>query len=167
MCRFAAAEHPASSSSKPIRNEKKENYMISTAEANERIRLVKEYFLKGDAGDPTILAMFTDDVELRFPKFGTRTGKEAVGAFVQGLLGAVRSLTHYPEQYTYLASGDVVVAEGWESGILKDGSTWPSKGTSDGKFCNVFRFREKLISHVHVYVDPDFGGNDRERFYWG
>jgi hypothetical protein len=29
--------------------------MISTPEADDRIRLVKEYFLKGDAGDPTIL----------------------------------------------------------------------------------------------------------------
>jgi SnoaL-like domain len=141
--------------------------MITDFETNGRIHLVKEYFRRGDAGDPTIIQMFTDDVELRFPKFGTQSGKAAVGAFVQGLLGEVRSLSHYPKDYTYIASGDIVVAEGWESGILKDGTTWPAKGTSDGKFCNIFRFRGHLISHVHIYVDPDFGGKDHERFFWG
>ena len=141
--------------------------MIPENETNEQIGLVKQYFIKGDAGHPTILEMFTDDVELRFPKFGTRVGKEAVGAFVQGLLGAVHSLTHYPDQYTYVASGDIVVAEGWESGVLKDGTNWPAQRRSDGTFCNVFHFRGNLISQLHVYVDPDFGRNDRGRFYWG
>jgi len=48
-------------------------------ETNELIILVKQYFAKSDAGDPTTIEMFTDDMELRFPKFGTRVGKEAVG----------------------------------------------------------------------------------------
>jgi hypothetical protein len=37
--------------------------MISDTELNERIRLVKDYFIKGDASDATILEMFTDDVK--------------------------------------------------------------------------------------------------------
>jgi hypothetical protein len=44
--------------------------MIPPPEANNRIRLVKEYFLKGDAGGRTIPEIFTDAVELRSPKFG-------------------------------------------------------------------------------------------------
>jgi ketosteroid isomerase-like protein len=141
--------------------------MSSTSEAAGRIALIKEYFRRGDAGDPAILDMFTDDVELRFPKFGQRSGKAAVAAFAQGLLGQLKSLKHYPDDYTYIADGDFVVAEGWETGELKDGSPWPVAGRSDGKFCNVFRFRGRLISHLHIYVDPDFTGDDAARFFWG
>ncbi|PLZ00721.1 nuclear transport factor 2 family protein [Burkholderia sp. WAC0059] len=141
--------------------------MSSSSETEKRIALVKEYFRKGDTGDTTIINMFADDVELYFPKFGTRSGKAAVGAFVQGLLGQVQSLQHYQEEYTYIPFGDYVVVEGWESGVAKDGTPWPVKGRSDGRFCNVFRFRDDLISHLHIYVDPDFAGRDTERFYWG
>lgn len=141
--------------------------MSSSNETEKRIALVKEYFRKGDTGDTTIIEMFADDIELYFPKFGTRSGKAAVGAFVQGLLGQVQSLQHYQEEYTYIPSGDFVVVEGWESGVAKDGTAWPVKGRSDGRFCNVFRFQGDLISHLHIYVDPDFSGRDTERFYWG
>lgn len=133
----------------------------------QRIERVKDYFRKGDAGDSTIVEMFTDDVELYFPKFGTRTGKAAIAAFVQGLLGQLQSLQHFPDRYTYIASGDFVVVEGWEAGISKDGTAWPVPGRSDGRFCNVFRFRDDRISQLHIYVDPDFLGQDADRFFWG
>lgn len=141
--------------------------MKSSTETEKRIAIAKEYFRRGDAGDATIINMFTDDVEFYFPKFGTRSGKAAVGAFVRGLLSQVQSLQHYQDEYTYIASGDFVVVEGWESGVAKGGAAWPVKGRSDGRFCNVFRFRGELISHLHVYVDPDFAGRDTDRFYWG
>jgi len=141
--------------------------MSSSTETEKRIALAKEYFRKGDTGDTTIINMFSDDVEFYFPKFGTRSGKAAVGAFVQGLLGQVQSLQHYPDEYNYIASGDFVVVEGWESGVAKDGTAWPVTGRSDGRFCNVFRFRGELISHLHIYVDPDFAGRDTDRFFWG
>jgi ketosteroid isomerase-like protein len=141
--------------------------MNTKTETDARIALVKEYFRKGDVGDATIVEMFADDVELYFPKFGTRSGKQAVGAFVQGLLTQVQRLQHHQDEYTYIASGDFVVAEGWESGVMKDGTAWPVEGRTDGRFCNVFRFRGDLISHLHIYVDPDFTGQDESRFYWG
>lgn len=133
----------------------------------QRIERIKDYFRKGDVGDTSILDMFTDDVEIYFPKFGTRVGKEAVGAFVQGLLGTVESLRHHVDDYTYIPAGDVVVVEGWESGVTRDGGTWPAKGLTDGRFCNVFRFRGEKICQVHIYVDPDFTGKDTDRYYWG
>ena len=85
----------------------------------------------------------------------------------EDFLSQVQSLQHYQDEYTYIASGDFVVVEGWESGVAKGGAAWPVKGRSDGRFCNVFRFRGELISHLHVYVDPDFAGRDTDRFYWG
>jgi ketosteroid isomerase-like protein len=140
--------------------------MSPSTTIEQRIARVKNYFRKGDAGDAALLDMFTDDIELYFPKFGTRTGKAAVAAFVQGLLGRVQSLRHDPDQYTYIASGDFVVVEGSESGVMTDGTTWPVPGRSDGRFCNVFRFRGDEISHLHIYVDPDFTGQDADRFLW-
>jgi ketosteroid isomerase-like protein len=141
--------------------------MSSCSETDKRIALTKEYFRKGDAGDTMIFGLFTDDVELYFPKFGKRSGKAEVGTLVRGLLGQLQSLKHYPDDYNYIASGDFVVVEGFESGLAKDGTAWPVKGRSDGRFCNVFRFRDDLISHLHIYVDPDFAGRDTDRFYWG
>lgn len=132
----------------------------------QRIALVKEYFRKGDGGDAALLDMLTDDIELYFPKFGTRSGKAAFTVFVEGLLTQIQSLQHYPEQYSYIASGDLLVVEGWESGVARDGTSWPIPGRSEGRFCNIFRFRDKLISHLHIYVDPDFMSQDTDRFFW-
>jgi hypothetical protein len=36
-----------------------------------------------------------------------------------------------------------------------------------GHFCNVFEFRGDLISRVHIYLDPDYAGEDQPRFLWG
>jgi len=130
------------------------------------IEMAKQYFLKGDAGDQTILNMFTDNVQLYFPKFGTRSGKGEVIAFIRGLLGKLESLKHEVDTYNYIASGNLVVVEGTESGVMKDGTTWPVAGGSEGRFCNVFEFDGDLITRVHIYVDPDFAGEDHDRFYW-
>lgn len=141
--------------------------MNTADKPQDRVNLVKEYFRKGDAGDASIVDMFDEDIELYFPKFGLRTGKRAVGAFVQGLLGQLRVLQHCPDKYNYIVSGDFVVVEGWESGVTRSGTAWPVQGRTDGRFCNVFRFRGELIAGLHIYVDPDFTGQDEDRFYWG
>lgn len=132
----------------------------------QMIEIAKLYFIKGDAGDLTILDLFSDDVQLYFPKFGTRTGKNEVVAFIQGLMGNLGDLKHDVEKYTYIAVGNTLVVEGIESGMMKNGSPWPVEGRSEGRFCNVFEFSNDLISRVHIYVDPDFAGDDKERFYW-
>jgi len=140
--------------------------MNNEDQTQQMIEIAKLYFTKGDAGDLTILDLFSDDVQLYFPKFGTRTGKNEVVAFIQGLMGNLGGLKHDVEQYTYIAVGNTVVVEGTESGVMKNGSHWPVEGRSEGRFCNVFDFSNDLISRVHIYVDPDFAGDDNERFYW-
>lgn len=141
--------------------------MTSANDSNELIDITKLYFGKADAGDPSILELFSDDVQLFFPKFGTRTGKEQVVAFVQGLMSQLDSLKHDVDTYNYIASGRIVVVEGTESGVAKNGEHWPVAGRSEGRFCNVFEFTGTLISRLHIYVDPDFSGQDDARFYWG
>lgn len=100
-------------------------------ETNEHIGLVQQYFIEGDAGNPTILKMFTNDVELRFRKFGRGWTKKR---WVLSLKVARRS----PKPDTLARPlhvccfRDIVVAEGWESGVLKDEKTGPTEGRFDG-----------------------------------
>src|SRR5438128_281202 len=39
--------------------------------------------------------------------------------------------------------------------------------TPGGRFCNVFKFRDGRISSLHIYLDPDYTGEDEARFRWG
>lgn len=39
--------------------------------------------------------------------------------------------------------------------------------TPDGRFCNAFKFRDGRISSLHIYLDPDYAGEDEARFRWG
>ncbi|TPG84761.1 nuclear transport factor 2 family protein [Pseudomonas mandelii] len=115
------------------------------------IDVAKLYFIKGDAGDLTILDLFSDDVQLYFPKFGTRIGKNEIVAFIQGLMGDLGGLKHEVEHYNYIALGNTVVVEGAESGVMKNGSQWPVEGRSEGRFCNVFEFQKKRLT---MAADP-------------
>lgn len=140
--------------------------MTNSENSKKLIEITKLYFGKADAGDPSILDLFSEDVQLFFPKFGTRTGKAKVIEFVQGLMSKLDSLNHDVETYNYVANGQIVVVEGTESGVAKNGQHWPVEGISEGRFCNVFEFTGTLISRLHIYVDPDFLGEDEDRFYW-
>ncbi|MCL1949698.1 MAG: nuclear transport factor 2 family protein [Turicibacter sp.] len=134
---------------------------------NKRIEVLKEYFRKGDAGDLSVLDLFTDDVEFYYPKFGIHAGKAAILDFMRGLQGALQNIQHYPDEYGYYPSGrNIIAVEGHESGILKDGTKWPVKGRSDGLFSIIVHFKGDKISKFHVYADPDFAGRDIVRDYW-
>ena len=66
-----------------------------------------------------------------------------------------------------LCVGESVVVEGFEQGVTAEGVAWPIPGRSDGRFCNVFEFRDGLIRRLHIYVDPDFLGAHNEQYLWG
>ncbi|MBV9879802.1 MAG: nuclear transport factor 2 family protein [Gemmatirosa sp.] len=123
-----------------------------------RVRLAKTYFAMVDAGDPALLALFTDDVQAYFPKIGTTHGKAALTRLVQALTGAVRRFEHDPGAMIFTQAGDRLVVEGTERGVLADGTPWPAGARSEGRYCNVFEFRGPLISRLHIYADPDFAG---------
>lgn len=46
---------------------------------------------------------------------------------------------------------------------MKDGTVWPDKNVSQGRFCSVFEFSGGLITRMYIYVDPDFPSTDVER----
>ncbi|MBT2502846.1 nuclear transport factor 2 family protein [Curtobacterium sp. ISL-83] len=128
--------------------------------------LALAYFTKVDAGDPDLLDIFTDDAQVFFPKFGIAHGKEEITQFLVGLTLAVDSFHHDPADFVVTQSGNRVIVEGKETGVLANGRAFPDGARSGGLFCNVFEFRGSLISRVHIYADPDLAGKHDDLFAW-
>ena len=45
----------------------------------DKVAIAQQYFKKADQGSPEVLDLFDQDVELYFPKFGFRYGKNLYG----------------------------------------------------------------------------------------
>src|SRR3984885_7676202 len=85
---------------------------------------VKQYFVRADAGQPDVLDLFTDDVQIYFPKFGVAKGKAAFGELASGLLGSLKSTAHYIPDFKYVVGADSVVVEGTTHGADREGVEW-------------------------------------------
>lgn len=133
---------------------------------DEQMSIVKDYFKKVGAGDPTLLDLFTDDAQAFFPKRGVMNGKAEFVTFVQALGAAVSRFFHDRELMVFTQGGNRTVVEGLEVGELADGTPFPGGAKSGGRFCNVFEFRGSLISRMHVYADPDLAGKDNDLVPW-
>ena len=69
--------------------------------------VAREYFARMQAGDPSVVELFTEDAELI--GLGTRVvGLAAVGEFYEGTM---RDAGPVPEVLAFAADGDVVFAE--------------------------------------------------------
>ncbi|GGH12238.1 nuclear transport factor 2 family protein [Sphingobacterium alkalisoli] len=132
----------------------------------EKIRVAGEYFVRVDNGSPEVLDLFHEDVELYFPKFGFGFGKESFFEMIKGFDGSLEFIQHDYDQLKFMPSGDFVIVEGTSKGKLS-GKDWQGGKTPGGRFCNVFKFRDNLIASVHIYLDPDYTGEDKARFKWG
>jgi hypothetical protein len=128
---------------------------------------VTQYFVRADAGQADVLDLFTDDIQIYFPKFGIVTGKAAFGELATGLLGSLKSIAHYISDFKYVVGSNSVVVEGATHGTDREGAEWSGGKTSGGRFCSVFEFRGPLIARMHIYLDPDYTGRDEDRFLWG
>jgi hypothetical protein len=129
--------------------------------------VAEQYFARLDAGSPELLDLLTDDVQIYFPKFGIGRGKQAFVEALTGLGSIVQSIEHLTESFTYIQEANRLAVEGTTRGALKTGARWAAGETPGGRFCNVFEFRGDLISRVHIYIDPDYAGEDKDRFLWG
>ncbi|MFD0687606.1 nuclear transport factor 2 family protein [Actinomadura fibrosa] len=138
-----------------------------TVTPQQRIDTATEYYRRADAGRPDTLDLFTEDVELYFPKFGVRRGKEAVAELAIGLIGSIASIAHDLDSFRYVSQGQTVVVEGRTSGADQAGNTWEGGRTPGGRFASVFDFNGPLISRMSIYLDPDYAGLDADRFLWG
>ncbi|MEM9377937.1 MAG: nuclear transport factor 2 family protein [Pseudomonadota bacterium] len=133
--------------------------------------MVATYFEKSDARDPSLVALFTDDVELYFPKFGVGKGMTAFMELGGGFAKTVASIAHRRDEFLVIEQGDHVVVEGTTFGKGHNGKEWSGGETSGGRFCSVFHFRETAdgpkICRMHIYLDPDYTGDNTSGFLWG
>jgi len=83
-----------------------------------------------------------------------------------GLEESLEYIRHDYDSLTFIPSGDYLVVEG-TSYTKISGKSWLGGKTPGGRFCNMFKFRDGRISSVHVYLDPDYTGEDEARFRWG
>lgn len=132
-----------------------------------RVDVVKQYYIRSDQGRADTLDLFTDDVQVYFPKFGIGTGKQALGEMALGLMKALASISHDLFLFNFVVQGESVVVEGVTHGVDHAGTAWKGGETSGGRFCSVFEFRGSLISRMHIYLDPDYTSRDEDRFFWG
>lgn len=128
-----------------------------------RLRVIDVYFRGADSRDPAWFDLFTEDVELFFPKVGLTRGKAAVAEFAGRLAAELESLEHDIPGLRKIVAGDTIVVEGTEAGVTRAGLRWPDGVVSQGRFCDVFEFDGTLIRSIHIYVDPDFTSADRDR----
>ena len=131
---------------------------------NDRVTIVKEYIRRIDRNDfPAEL--FAEGFQFYVPKFGIGHG---IGDFMEmaaGFTPAYHGISHVIDLIA--DCGRAVLLEGRTSGEDAAGIAWRGGETPGGRFCSVFEFDDEgLIARMHIYLDPDYTSQDRERFRW-
>jgi ketosteroid isomerase-like protein len=132
----------------------------------DRIAMAREYFIRADNGRPEVLDLFHEEAEIYFPKFGFGYGRESFFEMVKGFGGVLENIQHDYDTMIFIPSDSYVVVEGTSHGRMS-GKSWEGGKTPGGRFCNVFTFRDQRIISLHIYLDPDYTGEDEARFRWG
>ena len=133
---------------------------MANPDSTDRRDMIRQFFRYADAADTRVLDLYTDDIRLTYPKFGTAIGKEAVRTFTIRMAKVLRRLEHDIDGLSFIEAGDTIAVEGREWGETSDGTPFPDGEISQGLFCNVFEFDGDLIRTVRIYVDPDFTNKD-------
>ena len=109
----------------------------------EKIKVVREYFMRADEGRPDLLELFHQDAEIYFPKFGFGFGRESLFELVKGFEGTLEYIRHDYDKLIFIPSGDYLIVEGTSAGKMS-GQSWEGGATPGGRFCNIF----KLLSRA-------------------
>jgi ketosteroid isomerase-like protein len=127
--------------------------------------LAIEYFKRFDRGGD-VLALFADDADVYFPKWGIARGKAEIGRCFGDVAQLFSSILHHPEYLKLVVQGDTLVAEGITSGTTADGVSWRAGVTHAGRWVDVFEMRDFLVQRCFIYLDPDYWGADTDRYHW-
>jgi ketosteroid isomerase-like protein len=137
-----------------------------TINDQDKINVARDYFIRADQGRADLLDLFDEDAEIYFPKFGFEYGRQSLFEMFKGFDGILKYIRHDYDSLVFIPSGDYVVVEGKSEGEMS-GKTWIGGKTPGGRFCNLFKFRNDRIISLHIYLDPDYIGEDKARFRWG
>jgi len=131
----------------------------------QRKSIAQEYFKRFDTGGD-VLALFSEDATVHFPKWGIAQGKPAIAEMFGQIAALFTDIRHYPEYLSFIIEGDVVVTEGLTAGTAANGTQWRPGFSHAGRFVDVFEIRDHLIDRCFIYLDPDYGGEDTARYPW-
>lgn len=137
----------------------------------QRKSVALEYLRAFDNGGTTstggsTLDLFADDAQVFFPKWGLATGKEAIGRLFTDVGGTLRSILHDYSAFNWILNGtDTFACEGTSAGEHRGGG-WRAGVTHAGRWCDVFEVRGFLIQRCFIYLDPDYAGQDTDRYPW-
>lgn len=122
---------------------------MTTTSTSDPIRVIHDYYRLADEGSAeAALALFSEDVEIRFGNTAPTTGVEGLVAAAEGLSAVCKSMSHRITNVFVDRDGRHGVSELAMTYVRHDGSEFsvPAAG--------VFAFQDNgLISKYHVFVD--------------
>jgi hypothetical protein len=114
----------------------------------------------------SILDLFAEDAQVFFPKWGLATGKKQIAQLFSDFGGGIRHIRHDYATFNWIMTGsDLFAVEGTSAGEHVEGE-WRAGVSHAGRWCDVFEVRDSLIQRCFIYLDPDYGGRDTERYTW-
>jgi ketosteroid isomerase-like protein len=131
----------------------------------QRKAVALEYLKRLDRGDD-FFALFADDVQVYFPKWGIANGIAEVKRLFSDVGGILAAIQHDYAYLNYAHNGDLLVVEGTSSGRTSSGAEWRAGVTQAGRWCDVFEIRDFKIQRLFVYLDPDYADADTARYPW-
>lgn len=142
------------------------NVEIRPMTDEQRKQIVIEFFKRLDShGD--VLALFADDAQWLFPKWGCAEGKKEMLQFLQDLGPLMGWIKHDYASINFIIQGDLVCAEGLSKGAMADGTEFEvGERPGGGRWCDVFEIRDFKIQRLYVYLDPDYWGKNTEPYPW-
>ena len=137
----------------------------STMTREQRKSVALELFKRFDEGG-NFLELLADDAVVHFPKWGLAHGKDEIGRLFGDVAALFTELRHHPEYMNFVIDDDMVVVEGITSGTTADGTPWQGIFSHAGRFVDVLEIRDHKIHRLFIYLDPDFAGDDTDRYPW-
>jgi ketosteroid isomerase-like protein len=137
----------------------------ATMTREQRKSVALEYFTRFDTGG-NVLELIADDAVVYFPKWGLARGKDEIGRMFGDVSTLFTDICHYPEYLKFIVEDDMVVVEGITSGTAADGTPWRPGFSHAGRFTDVFEIRDHKIHRCFIYLDPDYAGDDTQRYPW-
>ncbi len=131
----------------------------------QRKSVALEYLKRLDTGGD-FMALFADDAQVYFPKWGTASGRKQYTQLFKDLGAILAAITHNYADFNYVVQGDLVVIEGTSYGKTKDGVEWRAGVTHAGRWADVFEIRDFKIQRVFIYLDPDYWGKQTAAYPW-
>ena len=85
---------------------------MSSLTDRDKIKIVREYFVRLDQGRPDVLDLFHENAEIYFPKFGFGFDRQSLFEMTRGFAGTLEFIRHDYDAMTFIPAGDYVVVEG-------------------------------------------------------